>query len=145
MGIIQTDKSLQPVPLSCLSFPPPNNGEVPVPAIPANPPTLADITNAQKYAERLRDEYSAADIPSRSPEDATDDCVDLAETTKVTGQDVTRAQVYVHRVIDKHVRQDQVQLDRDDIREIINEALLPLKRQLDDNNRLIIRVRCLRI
>jgi hypothetical protein len=33
--------------------PPANNAGLPVPAIPANPPTLSDITNTKDYVERL--------------------------------------------------------------------------------------------
>jgi hypothetical protein len=33
--------------------PPANNAGVPVPAIPANPPSLSDITNNKFYVERL--------------------------------------------------------------------------------------------
>jgi len=33
--------------------PPANNAGLPVPVIPANPPTLSDITNIKDYVERL--------------------------------------------------------------------------------------------
>ena len=33
--------------------PPANNAGLPVPAIPANPPTLSDITNTKDYVGRL--------------------------------------------------------------------------------------------
>ena len=41
-------------PIVLMAFAPPaNNAGVPIPAIPANPPTLSDITNSKDYVVRL--------------------------------------------------------------------------------------------
>jgi hypothetical protein len=53
--------------------------------------------------------------------------------------EIARAQVYAHQVIEKHIRHELLQLDCDAIREIIDAALLPIKRKLDANSRLVSR------
>jgi hypothetical protein len=44
--------------------PPTNNAGLPIPAMPANPPTLSNITNTKDYVERLIQSKGTSPVPA---------------------------------------------------------------------------------
>ncbi|KAM6495345.1 hypothetical protein JOM56_009968 [Amanita muscaria] len=86
--------------------PPQNQGNVRVPDLPQAVPTIDDITNARRYIANLTE------------------CKNLSSRPQIaTAEDITRAEIYKHTVIDRHCRAEQGNLDQNLIAEVVRDEI----------------------
>ncbi|KAL6305546.1 hypothetical protein BKA93DRAFT_778738 [Sparassis latifolia] len=96
-------------------LPPPNAAHISLPAQASDPPTLADLTNASRYYDKLSENKRMS-----------------TSSRRVTDNDLGQALLYVHKLCDRSRRQgDDAIPTAGTIRDIIRDSLAPLRERVD--------------